>query len=144
MRRMKYFGCLAALATTTFSGFAQSAPTAPKEAGWLTSAAFGLSLARGNTDNLLTTGNLLTSKKWDQNEVDLGLDGSYGETDGIQSAGNAHAFGQYNRLFTERFFGLFRVDAMNDAIADVEYRVTISPGVGYYFLKSTNTFLRVE
>src|SRR5689334_20978978 len=116
----------AALATSTF---AQSAPTAPPNTGWITTAAFGFTLAKGNTDNMLATGNLLTSKKWGQNELDLGIDGTYGETDGVRSAGNIHAFGQYNRLFTERFFGLLRLDGVNDSIADVDYRITLSPGV---------------
>ena len=147
MNRYKHLLCLAAAATLTTAAFAQSAPTAPTtsaDTGWITSASFGFSLAKGNTDNLLANGNLLTSRKWDRNEVDLGADGTYGETDGLQSAGNIHGFGQYNRLFTERFFGLLRVDALNDAIADVDYRVTLSPGVGYYFIKNTNTFLRGE
>jgi putative salt-induced outer membrane protein YdiY len=151
MNRIPFFlVCLAALGALIISARAQSAPTAPfasfdhKESPWLTTAAVGLSLARGNTDNLLTTGNLLTSKKWEHNEADFGADGSYGETAGVQSAGNIHGFGQYNRLFTEHFYGLLHVDALNDAMADLEYRVTISPGLGYYFIKSTNTFLRAE
>ena len=147
MNSYKQLLCLAAASALTASTFAQSAPTAPTtptDTGWITSASFGFSLAKGNTDNLLANGNLLSSRKWNRNEVDLGTDGTYGETDGTQSAGNIHGFAQYNRLFTERFFGLLRVDAINDAIADIDYRVTVSPGVGYYFIKNTNTFLRAE
>jgi len=147
MNRYKYLLTLAASAVLTASAFAQSAPTAPagpKDTGWITSAAFGFSLAKGNTDNMLATGNLVTSRKWGFNELDLGTDGTYGETDGVRSAGNIHGFGQYNRLFNERLFGLLRVDAVNDSISDVEYRLTVSPGIGYYLIKETNTFLRVE
>lgn len=147
MNRYKQLACLAASAAFTTAAFAQSAPTAPAapaDTGWITSAAFGFSLAKGNTDNLLANGNLLSSKKWDRNEIDLGMDGTYGETGGVQSAGNLHGFGQYNRLFSERVFGLLRVDALTDAIADVDYRLTVSPGVGYYFIKNANTFLRGE
>lgn len=144
MNRYKNLICLTAFAALAASAFGQSAPTAAPDTGWITSAAFGFSLAKGNTDNLLANGNLLSSKKWNRNEVDLGVDGTYGETDGIRSAGNIHGFTQYNRLFTARFFGLLRVDAVNDAIANVDYRVTLSPGVGYYFIKNTNTFLRGE
>lgn len=139
--------CAAALTAATVTSFAQSAPTAPaapKDTGWITTAAFGLSLSKGNTDNTLVNGNLITSRKWGRNEMDMGTDGTYGETDGVRSAGNLHGFGQYNRLFSERVFGLLRVDAVNDSIADINYRVTVSPGAGYYFIKSTNTFLRGE
>ncbi len=147
MNRYKHLGCLAAVTMITASAFAQSAPTAPAsptDTGWVTSAAFGFSLAKGNTDNMLATGNLVTSRKWERNELDLGTDGTYGETDGVRSAGNIHGFGQFNRLFTERLFGLLRVDAVNDSVADVAYRLTVSPGAGYYLIKDTNTFLRLE
>ena len=144
MNRYQHLLCLAAATTLTFSAFAQSAPTAPLNTGWITSASFGFTLAKGNSDTMLANGNLLSSKKWDRNEMDLGIDGTYGETDGLRSAGNIHGFAQYNRLFTERFFGLLRVDAVNDSVANVDYRVTLSPGVGYYFIKNTNTFLRAE
>ena len=100
MNKLKYIIVAAALAAATITGFAQSAPTAPKNTGWVSSAALGFSLAAGNTENLLATGNLLSSKKWERNEVDLGLDGNYGKTGSIQSVGNIHGFGQYNRLFT--------------------------------------------
>ena len=136
--------CLAASTVLTASALAQSGPTTDKKSGWITTASFGLSLAKGNTDNLLVNGNLLSSRKWKHHEVDLGTDGNYGETDGITSTENLHGFAQYNHLFTERFFGLLRVDALHDNIATVDYRITLSPGVGYYFIKNTNTFLRAE
>lgn len=144
MNKYRNLICLAVLAVSALTAAAQSAPTAVKDTGWVTTASFGLTLAKGNTDNMLTTGNLLSSRKWELNEMDLGADGTYGETDGVRSAGNIHGFSQYNRLFTERLFGLLRVDALHDAISDVDYRVTVSPGVGYYFVKTTNTFLRGE
>lgn len=144
MNQHKKLICLAAAAILAVSAFGQTAPTAPPNTGWLTTAAFGFTLAKGNTDNMLLTGNLLSSKKWGQNEMDLGIDGTYGETDGVRSAGNVHGFDQYNRLLTQRLFALIRVDAVNDSIANVDYRVTIAPGMGYYFIKTTNTFLRGE
>ena len=55
-----------------------------------------------------------------------------------------HGLGEYNRLFTERAFGYIRLDALHDAVADVDYRLTLSPGAGYYFVKQENTTLRGE
>jgi putative salt-induced outer membrane protein YdiY len=145
MNRFKQIICLAALVTlTTTAAFGQSAPTAPLDTGWLTTAAFGLSLAKGNSDNFLVTGNLLSSRKWNQNELDLGLNGTYGQTDGTVNQGNIHGFGQYNRLVSERVYIFMRLDALNDGVAEINYRITLSPGAGYYFIKNTNTFLRAE
>jgi len=126
------------------TGFAQSAPTAEKDSGWITTAAAGVTLSRGNTDNDLYTANLLTSRKWKANEVDLGVDGQYGETSGAKTTGNARGFGQYNRLFNERLFGYLRVELQHDSVADLDYRLILSPGLGYYVIKNTNTFLRFE
>jgi len=117
---------------------AEAVKEAPKNP-WVTSASLGFSLTRGNSETLLVTGNILTEKKWDKNEVRLGADGTYGEDGDTTNAEQVHGFGQYNRLFTERFFGYGRVDALHDGIADVEYRVTLSPGVGYYFVKNKST-----
>lgn len=130
-----------AAAVTTF---AQSAPTTTETPKWSTSGAAGLSISSGNTENTLLNGNVTSSRKWEHNEIDLGVDGAYGESDGERNTAVAHAFGQYNRLFSERFYGLLRVDGLHDDVSDVSYRVTVSPGVGYYLLKSTNTFLRFE
>jgi putative salt-induced outer membrane protein len=136
--------CAAAFAVTLVSALGQSAPTTAETPKWNTTAALGLSISKGNTDNTLLNGALITTRKWEKNELDLGLDGSYGETDGTRSTANAHAFAQYNRLFGEKLYGLLRVDGLHDDISDVQYRVTLSPGLGYYLFKSTNSFLRLE
>ena len=115
----------------------------PKPA-WVSSASLGISLTRGNSKTLLVTGNLLTEKKWLQNEIRLGADATYGEDRDVKNAEAVHGFGQYNRLFTERAFGYLRLDALHDAVADVEYRLTLSPGIGYYFIKNERTSLSGE
>ena len=121
-----------------------TAVTEPPPPKWKSSAAAGLTLTRGNSETVVLTANIATEKKWNKNELALGADGSYGEQDDVKSIETVHGFGQYNRLFTERAFGLFRVDALHDAIANVEYRVTLSSGLGYYFIKNKTTFLRGE
>jgi len=134
----------ALLIASAVSTLAQSAPTTTEGPKWNTSGALGLSISDGNTKNTLFNANIITSRKWEKNELDLGADGAYGESDGDRNTANAHAFGQYNRLFSEHFYGLLRVDGMHDDISDVQYRLTVSPGAGYYLIKTTNTFLRFE
>jgi putative salt-induced outer membrane protein YdiY len=79
-----------------------------------------------------------------EDEISLGADGAYGENDSVQNVNSAHAFGQYNHLFSDRFYGYLRADALHDEIADLQYRITLSPGAGYYFLRQTNTSLAGE
>ena len=118
-----------------------SPETPPK---WETSAALGFTATQGNSDTILFTAQVLSQKKWDEHEIRLGADATYGENEDVKSADGAHAFGQYNRLFSERFYGYARFDALHDAIADIEYRFLLSPGAGYYLLKSETTALSVE
>jgi putative salt-induced outer membrane protein len=126
------------------------APAEPPKPKWESSAAFGMTLTRGNSETLLATANVLTGYKGVKNELSLGADGAYGEhkdeTTGVTTtdANSAHGFVQYNRLFTERFYGYARVDGMFDDIAEIAYRVTLSPGLGYYLIKETNVDLCIE
>lgn len=144
MTKHIHLACATLLLAATVSTLAQSAPTTTEGPKWSTSGALGLTISEGNTENTLFNANLISSRKWQKNELDLGLDGAYGEADGVRNTANAHAFTQYNRLFTERLYGLLRVDGLHDDVSDVSYRVTISPGLGYYLIKTTNTFLRFE
>jgi putative salt-induced outer membrane protein YdiY len=128
---------------------------------WETSAAAGLTLTRGNSETLLGTLSLNSSRKWPRDEVLLGASGTYGEqtteqperkADGTfilkddtdATAANVQAFGQYNHLFNEEFYGGARLSGLHDRIADVKYRITFSPLAGYYAIKNPTTQLAFE
>lgn len=140
-----FLGAAAAAAVGTYAQ-APAAPAPAPEAPpkWETSAAAGFTLTQGNSDSVLFTAQVLSQKKWDQNEVRLGADATYGETEDVKSADAVHGFGQYNRLFTERTYGYVKLDALHDAIADIEYRFMLSPGAGHYFIKNQTTTLSAE
>jgi putative salt-induced outer membrane protein YdiY len=138
---------IAALTWSVSLGAADAAApaAAPKEPPkWERSASLGVTVTSGNTDTLLFTGNVVGTRKWDQNELALGADFTYGEVDSKKNTDSQHGFAQYNRLFTERWYGYGRVDALRDAVADVDYRFTLGPGIGYYFIKNEKTLLRLE
>ena len=111
---------------------------------WESSISAGLSLTKGNSDTLLTTAAFKTRKKTTDNEFMFGVDGSYGENDSVKNNETLHGVGQYNHLFGERFYDFFNLEGLHDGIADLQYRFTLSPGAGYYFLKETNTTLAGE
>jgi putative salt-induced outer membrane protein YdiY len=108
---------------------------------WESSVSAGLSLTKGNSDTLLATAAFKTRTKTPANEFMCGVDGSYGENDSVKNNESLHGVGQYNHLFTDRFYGFFNLEALHDGIAGLQYRFTLSPGAGYYFLKETNTTL---
>ena len=116
----------------------------PGANAWSKTATLGLSLAKGNSDSLLFNGAFLAAKKWDQNELRLGADANYGESSKVRNQQSLHGFAQDNLLFSEKAYGLLRADALHDAIADLQYRLTLSPGVGYYLIKKEETKLSFE
>ncbi len=130
---------------------------------WESSIAASMALTSGNSETLMANLKFLTAKKWLKNELAFGADGTYGESEFIKveddpatpnvdeevketdkTAQSARVFGQYNRLFSEKFFGYARVEGLHDDIADIQYRFTFSPGAGYYFIKNQRTLLSGE
>jgi putative salt-induced outer membrane protein len=140
-----------------FAGFgvcatlAQSAaPGTNPPPRWQSSAALGLTLTRGNSDTTTLSIGAITQKKWDANDLSLGADGLYGTQKSAGAASTTetadllHGFVQYNRLFSDRFYGYGRVDGLHDGLADIQYRLTLSPGAGYYFVKEKDTDVSIE
>jgi putative salt-induced outer membrane protein YdiY len=132
------------LALVLVGTIARAEAEAEKKPAWETSAAAGLTLTKGNSDTLLATVSLTTQKKGTANEWAFGVSGAYGENDGNKNNETLQGFGQYNRLFNERWFGYLRADALHDDIANLDYRVSLSPGIGYYVIKSDRTTLALE
>jgi putative salt-induced outer membrane protein YdiY len=123
---------------------AQAAAVSTNKTAWESSISAGFSLTRGNSDTLLTTAAFKTRKRTAENEFTFSADGAYGENDSVKNNETLHGVGQYNHLFRDRFYGFLNVEGLHDGIADLQYRFTLSPGVGCYFLKETNTTLAVE
>jgi putative salt-induced outer membrane protein YdiY len=111
---------------------------------WESSVSAGVTLTRGNSQTALFTADAQTQKKTPENEYLLGLGGAYGTQTSKETVNDYKALGQWNHLFTERFFGYVRAEALRDIIANLDYRFTIGPGVGYYLIKETNTTFAVE
>ena len=111
---------------------------------WESSLAFGLALTSGNSDTLLTTAAFKSRRKSAENEFGFGVDGAYGENNSVKNNETLHGVGQWNHLFTERGYGYFNVEGLHDGIADLQYRFTLGPGAGYYFIKDASTFLAGE
>lgn len=128
------------------------ADDAANTAAWETTVSGGLNLNRGNSENMLLNGTIKADRKGDANEVGLGVEANYGETqverDGQEvdetNIDNTKAFAKYRRLLDERNYLYLNGDANRDDIADIQYRVTIGPGLGRYFIKNDKITLSAE
>ncbi|MFZ1073583.1 MAG: DUF481 domain-containing protein [Verrucomicrobiia bacterium] len=132
-------------ATNGFIAFGQTNQVAsPPKYPWESSASFGLTLTRGNSDTTLFTVKVLTDRKDNLNELSFGADAAYGANNGVENTESLHGFAQWDHLFSEKFFSYARAEGLHDGISDIKYRAMIGPGAGYYFLKDTNTTLAAE
>ena len=125
----------------------------PKKKTWESVASADAALTRGNSRTFLGTISLNTQRKWESDEVFLGAGAGYGNSTVKDSTGQEvtsetqdflRGSAQYNHLFTDRFYGGLRLEGLHDNIADINYRFTVSPVAGYYFIKETNTSLSAE
>lgn len=139
------FAFIAVLATSLGGLIHAAEADVEEKPKWETSAALGFTLTSGNSDTVLATASLLSLKKWEVHELSAGINGSYGETEGVQNNGMVRGTVQYNRLLGESdsyFYG--KADLLHDTIADVDYRLSVSPGYGYYFLNNDKMKLSAE
>jgi len=118
-------------------------PEKPKDA-WNVTLALGFALTSGNSDTTLFTADALGVKRWNNNILTLHGFGAYGENEGDQNVGNAGFDGQFNRLFTDRWYGYGRFSAFEDSISRTRYRFTTGAGAGYFFIKNEKTLLSAE
>jgi putative salt-induced outer membrane protein YdiY len=116
----------------------------PAKNPWESSITIGLTLTSGNSKTLLMTGGVKTHKKTPDNELTFEADGAYGTSGGTEDVNMIHGFGQFNHLFSKKFYAYARVEGLRDGIADLQYRITVGPGAGYYFIKETNTTFSSE
>ena len=131
-----------------------AATNVPPKKKWETVASAGATLTRGNSKTFLANIDVNTKRKWSRDELLLGASAGYGENETGTRAPDDNkkdvtqkyikGFSQYNHLFNERLYSGLRVDGLYDKIADVDYRFTVSPLMGYYLLKKPETSLAVE
>jgi putative salt-induced outer membrane protein YdiY len=144
-----FAGAAAAQAQTTAPATSTNAAppksfVAPPPSPWTNTISLGVTIARGNTDTTLASASASTEKTWLQNHLIIGADGLYGESrvpgesSEQETAETLHGFSQFNRTFWgsawNGFYGYGRIDGFHDGIADIKYRLTITPGLGYYFV----------
>lgn len=122
---------------------AAAAPADPA-LGWSRTASIGFATAQGNSESLLVTADLASDYRGTENELFLHLGGAYGENAGETNAENARASAQYNRLFSERWYGAVATRLQYDSVALVDYRVAPRAALGYYFVRTDAVQLSFE
>ena len=125
---------------------------APKKKNWESVATAGFTLTRGNSHTFGFAGSVTTKRNWTNNEVLLGANVGYGNTSTtvggkkVETTTDSYVklYGQWNHFITTRAYAGARVNFDHDDVAALTYRATLSPLVGYYFVKTNNSNLAGE
>jgi putative salt-induced outer membrane protein YdiY len=140
-----------AAAASTPPAIPPAAPANPDVVkDWNGSLSLGASLANGNSSAFQINSSAALDKLWKNDEWHFGANGAYGvnnygSTNNQETtANNIHGLVSYRHLFNERLYGLLGEEITHDDVADITYRFTTSPALGYYFIKSPASMLRGE
>jgi len=125
----------------------------PEKKYWVHSSGLGVVITSGNTET--TTANVSHSSVWekDKNKLSISLNGAYGVRETVNATGDKHNdefvanFNekvQFNRKFSDAFYWYVSEGVEIDKIINLEYRLTIGPGLGYSALKNDKFTLDFE
>jgi len=104
-------------------------------ADWGQSLSMGLNLSRGNTENTQFNLSYDAKRKRDHDQLSFKAAANFGEDDVQKNTDNYFVGAQYNRTITNRLFWLVNGSYEVDNIADLDYRIQLTPGLGYSLIK---------
>lgn len=137
--------------TFTTLGFAHD-EEAPDPSEWHGLAGVGYNFTDGNSETSLLNIQLKAEREKDSNIWRFEGNHRFGDQT-ITTAGvstdttNIDAssiLAEYKRLLSERLYAGVGTEYRRDQIADVKYRVSINPAVGYFFFKDDDLRFNVE
>ena len=109
---------------------------------WFGRAEFGFTFEDGNTDEVDIHGDFRTTREAELSRLILFLRGKYGETDGIKTDNMLLGGSRYEYDLGERLFTFGQAQLEYDEFEGLDLRLTISGGLGYFFIKSDRQTLR--
>lgn len=124
------------------------APAAVDPAVWKKSLSAGLSFTGGNSSSSVLNVNGALSRDYQNNIWDFGSSYGYGnskkDAERKTDKNEFLAKAGYKRVFDELLFGGFGADYRHDQVADIAYRLTLSPTIGAFLIRDTDLKLSLE
>lgn len=111
---------------------------------WKVDVAIGGNFNRGNTDSSLLNVRSAAVRSTDTDRLSLAASGDLGENNGNRNAEKASGSANYRRIIHDRLYWLINFGGEYDALANLDYRLNLSPGIGYYLVKTDPFELSLE
>lgn len=117
---------------------------AEDENKWENSVDFGLSLSKGNTDNLLLRFGIQTEKKEGPDAYFASASYKYGEEEAAATQDEILGKATWKHAYAGKNFLGLRFDGRRDTFADIDYRFSIGATYGYYWIDNEKTVFSTE
>jgi putative salt-induced outer membrane protein len=119
-------------------------PGTPVASPWDVSLASGLSMAKGNSDNLALSAQFLATYVTPQDEFKFSTDYFYGENESVTNQNRLTIQAALNHNLNENFYLGLGSSYRFDEITDLDYRIGVGPVLGYRLINTDATKLTVE
>lgn len=106
------------------------------EINWSGRAEFGLTLEMGNTERVVVHGRVSTTRATELDRLTLYFRGDYAEENDNKTTNEALIGTTYEYDVTERIFVFGQSQLEYDEFESLDLRLTVSGGVGYFFVDS--------
>jgi putative salt-induced outer membrane protein YdiY len=117
---------------------------AAKRSVAVNTAALGLAVTDGNRDTLQVNFDMDRFVKDPNREWMFGGRAAYGEVEDARNQQLLRGYGQYNHLFNTNWFAYGRFEALHDGMADLVYRLTATPGAGFFVIHRPQSYWNFE
>lgn len=117
--------------------------------GFKNTLSLGATMTDGNSETLQVNASLVSEgEKPGLGSIRMGIEANYGEStinsNKDTTVKNAKAFLNVKKTFSPKTFGSLDASCLRDEIASINYRITVGPGLGAYFVKTEKAALSVE
>jgi len=122
-------------------------------ATWESSLSVSLNLTRGNSETSLVAAAVESHRKASGSDLRLKAEMNYGTAEVEKSDGtkdeeinvqNTQGSAMYRHLLSRRSYAYLNLNALQDEIADIDYRVVLGGGGGYYLIRSETLEFSIE
>ena len=145
MKRRLLIAGLLGFAFLGGAGLGEAAPPASRKSeGWKRQVQAGVHIIEGNKDSTDTRVQVSAKGSGTNWTCELKLRGEIGEISGERSRKRVLAEAVYEKQMSFRSYSVNRLDFLYDGIANLDYRVVVSPSWGYYVLRDASQQLRAE
>ena len=115
-----------------------------KKRTWEREINAGANVTRGNSDTLKVNIGINGEYKKGKVKVSLSASGDYGESEGEKNLERLNGESQFNFSLGKKLFWFMNGTGNHDDMANLDYRLVASPGIGYEILSSGKPNLDVE